>query len=105
MFTVRVQYGKGDRKARSVSDDLIRDEAMARIRGEQVLGKHLNIIHSRRLKTPHEPDIEVGTRKEFTHSKLGIWGPHQTTAVTINITPDAIWDQISAEQYTLFLEP
>ena len=101
MFKVTVKYGSGDRKAATVSDPLIIDIPMATVRGEQELAKHLNVSKSRDLKVPHEPTLNVGDIPNWSFAKLGIWGPHLVTKITIGIANGAVFDQVTAEQYEI----
>jgi hypothetical protein len=104
-FRITVRYGKGDRKASSISGDLIIDENMAKQRGYIELAKLLNIKKQKNLRMPHDPAMEVGDYVQFSHAALGMWGAHRVMSLEVSFSPNAVYDTVSVEQYSLLIRP
>lgn len=100
MISVKVEYGNKDRKASKVTDDLIEDSYAARHRAIQELYSHVKMIHARTLAVPHDPSLEIGTKRNFDYSDLGIFGRHLVLSTTIEITPESVSNTVEIEQWS-----
>jgi len=100
MISVKVEYGNKDRQASTVSDDLIEDSIAGKHRAIQELYSHVKLIHSRTLAVPHDPSLEIGTKRSFDYSDLGITGPHLVLSSTIEMTQESISNSIVIEQWS-----
>lgn len=99
MISLKVCYGRGDRPAGVISDELIANETMAKIRAEQELAAYMRINKDKTLSTPHDPTLIVGVNHEYVFSRLGIFGQHLVTARSVQLENGAAHDTIEVERY------